>query len=403
MRLKTILIFFATFFSVAAPLLAQTPSRAPQRFNPDISLNGLFAAALFSDANHLQSGAHDPVERGFTLQNLELTMTSVVDPYFRAEGHLIFAFHDGESVVEVEEAFMTTLGLPYGLQVMGGQFFTRFGRANPLHPHAWAFADQTLINTLMFGGEGLRNLGVQLSALLPFPFYLEVVGSVQNAKGETASSFLSSPEHGHEDEDEEGATFAGRPITEQVVNEADDLLYMGRVKTAFDLGGTVSAVAGTSHLFGHNGTGPDAKTRIHGLDFFMKWKPLRTDHGWPFVTLQGEVMQRVYEAGAVNVAGTTPLPAETFKTKGFYLQTLYGFTRRWVAGLRYGQADATEPNDPRTGDRRRISPNLTFYPSEFSKLRLQYNYDDSDDRPDPVHALFLQFEFSIGAHAAHTF
>lgn len=370
-------------------------------------MNGLFAAGYFSEPGNLQLGAHDPTERGFTLQNLELTLTGVVDPFFKAEGHLIFGSEGGESFVEIEEVHMTTMGLPYGLQVMAGQFFTRFGRLNQQHPHSWDFADQTIINTLMFGGDGLRNPGVQVSALLPLSFYFELMGSVQKATGGTALSFLSTGgAHAHgegEAEEEEEPSFAGRHfIRDEKLRSGNDLLYMGRLKTAFDLSETLTAVVGTSHLIGPNGTGTDTETRIHGVDFFIKWKPTLAQSGWPFLIVQGEAMQRSYEAGAAIEDGN-PLPRKTFKTEGYYIQSLYGFKRQWVAGVRYGSANATELDDPRTGDRWRISPNLTYYPSEFSKIRLQYNYDRSDDLADPIHAVFIQYEFTIGAHAAHTF
>ncbi|TAK03500.1 MAG: zinc-regulated TonB-dependent outer membrane receptor [Candidatus Manganitrophaceae bacterium] len=368
-------------------------TRSAQTLNPEISLDGLFSAATFSDPEHLQFGAHDPNKRGFTLQNLELTLAGNVDPYFRGEAHLIFGLEAGESFVEVEEAFLTTLSLPYGLQIMGGHFFTRFGRQNPLHPHAWAFTDQNMINTLMFGGDGLRSPGVQISVLLPLPFYLELIGSVQNAEGETASSFLFTPDE----------TFAGRPILTRDVHDAGDLLTLGRIKSSFDLSETVSLVAGTSHLFGPNGTGENTATRIHGVDLFLKWEPLTADHGWPFVTLQGEAMRRSYEAGEATLDDGTVLSQERFETDGFYIQSLYGFKRRWVAGVRYERSDATDPVEPASGARWRASSNLTFYPSEFSKIRLQYNYDKSDDRDDPIHAVFVQYEFLIGAHGAHTF
>lgn len=391
------LVVLGAILGIVPPLSAQggTPplTRSAQTLNPEISLDGLFSAATFSDQDPLQFGAHDPNERGFTLQNLELTLAGNVDPYFRGEAHLIFGLEDGESFIEVEEAFLTTLSLPYGLQIMGGQFFTRFGRQNPLHPHAWAFVDQNIINTLMFGGDGLRSPGIQLSALLPLPFYLELIGSAQNAEGETAASFLFAPEE----------TFAGRPIIERDVHDEGDLLYLGRIKTSLDLSESVTLVAGTSHLFGPNGTGENTVTRIHGVDLFVKWKPLTADHGWPFVTLQGEAMRRNYEAGEATLDDGTVLSEETFENDGFYIQSLYGFTRRWVAGIRYERADATDPVDPASGERRRASSNLTFYPSEFSKIRLQYNYDKSDDRDNPIHAVFVQYEFLIGAHGAHTF
>jgi len=45
---------------------------------------------------------------------------------------------------------------------------------------------------------------------------------------------------------------------------------------------------------------------------------------------------------------------------------------------------------------------LTWYPTEFSKFRLQYNYDDRRDFGTD-HSVWLQFEFLLGAHAAHKF
>ena len=50
----------------------------------------------------------------------------------------------------------------------------------------------------------------------------------------------------------------------------------------------------------------------------------------------------------------------------------------------------------------RLSPNLTYYPSEFSKIRLQYNYDDRA-QIGIDHSVWLQFEFLLGSHAAHKF
>ena len=57
----------------------------------------------------------------------------------------------------------------------------------------------------------------------------------------------------------------------------------------------------------------------------------------------------------------------------------------------------------RTRDGRwRVSPNLTWFPTEFSKIRLQYNYDRRDELGED-HSVWLQFEFLLGAHAAHKF
>ena len=102
---------------------------------------------------------------------------------------------------------------------------------------------------------------------------------------------------------------------------------------------------------------------------------------------------------------------------GFYSQVLYGFHRGWVAGLRFDYLTGDEAHyeeiplsldgeelgrDPQRAQRWRLSPNLTWYPSEFSKLRLQYNLDDRQGI-GVDHSVWLQFEFLLGAHGAHKF
>jgi hypothetical protein len=103
------------------------------------------------------------------------------------------------------------------------------------------------------------------------------------------------------------------------------------------------------------------------------------------------------------------VPRERIVDYGLYGQILYGFHPRWVAGLR---GDYVAPEraryegilgpDPARNRRWRLSPNLTYYPTEFSKTRLQYNYDWRDD-VGPDHSLWLQLEFLLGSHGAHKF
>jgi hypothetical protein len=77
-----------------------------------------------------------------------------------------------------------------------------------------------------------------------------------------------------------------------------------------------------------------------------------------------------------------------------------------VAGVRldYVAGSGGDPSaDPARERRFRVSPDVTFYPSEFSKWRLQYNRDDIQSRDKPVHSVFLQWEFMVGEHGAHKF
>jgi hypothetical protein len=380
-----ILLFSEPVLSQGAPA-----SKAIAQLNPDISLDGLFAAGYFSEEDHLNFGGHDPNQTGFTLQNLELTLGAAVDPYARADAHIIYLINaEGESELEVEEAYLTTLALPSRLQLIGGQFFTRFGRINSMHPHAWDFADQPVIHNRLLGPDGLRNPGAQLSWLAPLPFYLELIGSVQNAGGETAVSFLSAQEPFEE-------RFPDLPFEPREVRRFEDLLYMTRLRTAWAPSETAEILQGISGLFGPNPTGEETDTRILGLDLYAKWRPLTARRGWPFAAVQAEVLWRRYETGT-DASGS-------LYDRGFYVQALWGMTDRWVAGLRWDHTKGEDSEDPLRDRRSRLSPNLTFYPSEFSKWRLQYNYDRAEHLENgPIHAVFLQFEFLIGAHGAHLF
>lgn len=343
------------------------------------------------DFQSLQYGGHDPKRRGFTAGNSELSLGGVIDPHFRGDANIVyFISPEGESEVELEEAYLTTLSMPWDLQARVGQFFNRFGRSNALHPHQWDFADQPVTLSRFFGPDGLRGPGAELSSLLPLPFFAEASFGVQNANGETAVSFLG----------EAGETVAGRTLLSADVDSPADLLYLARLRTAFDLSEELTLVPGASALFGPNASGTDTRTTVHGADVYLKWKPLDAQQGFPFVSLQSEWIRRVYEAGAD--AGAS-LPEETLREWGQYTQALWGFRRGWVAGARYENAQGGDASDVLRDDRKRLSANLTFYPSEFSKIRLQYNYDRSQFLDDPAHSVIVQFEILFGAHAAHKF
>ncbi len=421
----------ASAASAAAPAVAEKPwsptdplriQRGPAFL--ELSLDALLAAgaSTASDLNKLQPGGHDPKQRGFTLQNVETVFSGAVDPYFRGQANLVYQLDSsGASVVEVEEAYAETSSLPGNLQLRAGQFLTDFGRLNTQHPHAWSFVDIALVNGRFFGGDGLRNLGARLSWLAPTPFYSEFFLSVQNSHGDTAFSFRS--EHN-------GALFAGRPANVGNFSSGADLLFAPRYQASFDLTDAQTLVLGASGALGPNSSGNHTRTEILGADLFWKWKPANSSGGFPFVSWQTEAMLRRYEAGAFsNAADDTDangvingteldrfgdhsvrrLARERLVDYGLYSQVAYGFRKGWVAALRGDWLDSRRADyeklfgpDLDRAARWRVSPNLTWLPSEFSKVRLQYNYDQRQF-VGVDHSVWLQFEFSLGAHAAHKF
>ena len=384
----------STVTNSTAPASPQQSVARNNDFN--IGLSGLFSAGGSSVDNDalegLQSGAHDPNKNGFTVQNVELSIDGTVGPYFDAQANLIFQIDaDGETVVELEEAFFTTRSLPYGLQIKGGQFFTEFGRQNIQHPHTWAFADQPVVLSRFFGGDGLRSQGLRTSWLMPTDWYSELYFGVQNPKGETVTSFLSEP----------GEDIGGLTLIDRDARSFSDLLYSVRWLNGFDLSGTLSMNLGVSGLWGPNASGRTTDTMIYGADMYMKWQPAYSQRGFPFVAWHTEILKRRYEAGDVGNPSR-----ETLRDWGMFTQALWGFKPGWVAGLRaeYATADGDTANDPLRDTRKRLSPNLTWYPSEYSKVRLQYNRDWAEHLPGKTaDSVWLQYEFNLGSHAAHQF
>ncbi len=384
--------------SAAAP--APAPAAAPRSGAAymNIGFDALtdFGWSSKQDVEPLQRGDHDPKVRGFTIPNVELTFEGAVDPYFKGFAALVHKLDAaGETTTELEEAWAQTTSLPHNLQAKAGQFLTDFGRQNGQHPHAWSFVDQPLVLNRMFGPDGLRGQGARLSWLLPTDTYAEAGVTVLNSAGGTTSSFRS---------DESGDIHGGIPV-ERGVKDIGDLLVVPRINTSFDLTETQTVVIGASAGFGPNNSGPKARTSLFGVDAYYKWKAVSGQAGFPFASWQTELISRRYDAAertSIETGGT--LPAETLKDWGGYSQVLWGIRPRIIAGLRgeiVRSSDAQFQTDLRL-DQERVSPNLTWYPSEFSKLRLQYNFDRRAGLGSD-HSLWLQFEFMMGAHAAHKF
>ena len=402
------------------------PASAPPPASPfrliDVAVNVTGAAGTSTERDavlgDLQGGGHDPRKRGFTLQQAELSLVGAVDPYLRAEARLI-AFLDpdeGETIVELEEAFGVTQSLPAGLQLKFGQYLTEFGRINAQHPHAWDFQDQPVIATRLFGPDGMRGPGARLSWLLPGDGFTEVMVGAQNANGETMASFLANDEYYEE------RPIGGRAFAERDVTSFGDLAWTFRVQTGFDVTASTNVLLGGSAAIGPNATGDDGKTVLYGVDFSWRWRPVSNDQGWPFVKIQGEFLGRAFEA-AGQVDENDPLdPGDdvvvaerTLRDHGFYLQGLWGFAPRWAVGLRGewagGSGDSYDAAadtfgrdfDAFRADRLRIAPLLAFHPTEFSRFRVQYNYDDSDHLGDEVHSVWIGFDVLIGSHPPHKY
>ncbi|MFN2474902.1 MAG: hypothetical protein ABR526_00980 [Chthoniobacterales bacterium] len=368
----------------------------------NISFDGMFALAASSarDLHNVEVGDHDPQQRGFNARNAEIALDGAVDPFFEGFANIVLKLdNNNETEIELEEAFLQTTSLPAGLQAKGGQFFAPFGRINSMHPHAWDFADDSLVHGRLLGPDGLRGVGAQIAWTVPVPWYSQVTFAVQNGRGGTGYSFRNPGDNGR---------FFGRLTTDREMRGLQDFVYIPRWENSFNPSDTQTVLGGLSGAFGSNETGGHSRTQIYGADLLYKWKSSHAEGGFPFVKWQTEAMYRRFEAGR-GIDQTFPV-AETFRDWGLYSQIVWGFKKGWTAGLRgdyLHMTDSEFTDDDVRQTRSRISANLTWYPTEFSKLRLQYNHDFLEENHflagRDVDSVFFQFEFILGAHGAHKF
>jgi hypothetical protein len=389
---------------------AASPAAAgPSAFNPAISL---ILAGNYADtsrdpadwrmAGFMPSGGEvGPGERSFNLGESELVMSASVDPYFT--GSLIAAI-TAENEIEVEEAFFRTTSLPQGLSLKGGRFFSGFGYLNEVHAHAWDFADQPLVYQAMFAGQRSQD-GLQLKWLAPVDLFVEFGAETGNGadfpgtrQGGNGLNGVTLFAHVGGDLGDDASWRIGGSWIDL---DAEDRLYEDTDSAGSPL---MNAFTGSSETW--------------VADAVLKWAP-GGNSALRYLELQGEYMHR-RESGtlAFDVENAALSDAYRSTQSGWYVQGVYQFRPRWRAGLRYDALDSGEadiglvtsgllaPVDfPAllAGDPTRTTIMLDWSPSEFSRLRLQYAWDEARDDGYTDRQLQLQYLFGIGAHGAHKY
>lgn len=355
------------------------PGARATNLNPDLSFIADFALAAFSGEPR-QLGAHDPLVNGFNLQQLELSASKPVDPYFRFDANLVFS----ELGVEIEEVYGTTLAMPGRMQLRVGQMLTRFGRINATHPHTWDFADQSLPIGRVFGAEGHRGLGLEASWLAPLPWYTEVlVCQTMNGGEATHRSW---------------ADFSSMEVTSPV-----DLQTVAAVKQFYPLGPDWSVLWGLSWAVGPNGTGRTNRSEVYGTDLTVKFRPIQRASAGTQVALASELMYRRRQVPDDVVSDLNTVTALTWRTsKRFAMGGRHELgTPELVEGGALADTVALDPDW--TSTRHRVAAALTYWPTEFSRLRLQSGPDVAAWIEPLGWSTFLAFELSAGAHGAHAF
>ncbi len=154
-----------------------------------------------------------------------------------------------------------------------------------------------------------------------------------------------------------------------------------------DLGESSNIEAGYSRIDGYPGANIDKKSTLQGVDLTWRWKPLK-EGNYRSAMLRGEYFwsKKFAEHAA-------------FDSKGWYLFGQYQLNKNWYLGAR---TDYCELPELPSLNKKSLSGILTYFPTENSYYRLQYNRVSSNYQPTVDQWLF-QLNFLIGPHGQHKF
>ena len=373
---------------------AQSRDDGNSTFNP--ALGVIFQGQAWSydnDPDEYQipgfplGGEAGPLPEGFSLGEIEINISANVDDKFTAWLTAPIAVEDGETVIEVEEAWIETMTLPAGLSLRLGRFFSNIGYLNDKHAHSWDFADLPLPYQAFLGNQYIDD-GLQMRWLAPTDFYFELGAEISRgdrypASGAGNSGFGSHALHALTGGDV-GYSHSWQAGLSYLRTEAEERASGSEHEPLFFSGDSGLVIA----------------------EFVWKWSP-NGNFRQRNLVFQAEYLWR-NEDGSYTLPGSSALPYDNDQ-RGWYLQSVYQPFPRWRFGVRYDQLSSDHPGDafvdtplmPAQNDPKRYSIMADWSNSEFSRLRLQYMLDKTGYQND--NQLGLQYIFSIGAHGSHSF
>ncbi|CAN5874352.1 hypothetical protein BH11VER1_BH11VER1_30450 [soil metagenome] len=357
---------------------------------PQVHFDSIYGGST-ADPATLAVGHHDPDRKGWTISNIEFGASLRVNEYIEAFGTYAAKIDpDDKWAGEYEEWFLKLKNLPGGLEIRGGQYYNRIGIQNTFHPHGFDWADQYLVNGRFLGEDGLASIGGEVTWKLPVNWTSLInisVGVAPTREEEAHAEPEVEPEF-----EAEGATF-------------DDVITVVNWTNLFDYNDFHQFRAGLSGAWGDNLWGKTSQ--IYGAHFEYQWRQNGYESGGRYFRWRTEAMLRSFEAVSGHLPGEVELAEEgdeahdekphtgSFDEVGLYSSVAYGLNNGLEFGLR---GEFVEGIAAAGLDRRfRVSPGATYYLNKARtvKLRLQYNYDHSNDFDDE-HSIWAQVGFAWG-------
>jgi len=326
---------------------------------------------------------------GFSIGESELLLSANVDNWFYAQiTAAIEEEEDGEFNTSLEEAFVDTLSMPANLSLRFGRFYSSVGYLNDKHAHTWSFSNQALPYSAFLGVQ-YGDDGMQLRWLAPVDFYLEfgaevfrgnsypAAGDADNGMGPQTVFVNVGGDVDLSNSWGAGLSWMGAKARDRSSGDEDDPLRF------------------------------DGDSDIYIADFIWKWAPNGNARDRNLV-FQSEYLWR-NEDGDYQLPGIINQTSIKDDATGWYAQLVYQWRPRWRGGLRLDGLELDNPGPAFAGTQLdtlgntplRYTLMFDYSHSEFSRIRLQYERDESGRENNQV--LTLQYIVSFGAHGGHEF
>ncbi|HSU12823.1 TonB-dependent receptor [Longimicrobium sp.] len=361
------------------------PAGPAQRLLPDISVVGDFVGDLSPDGSTQEGG-----ERA-SIREIEIAAQAAVDPYFR--GDVFLGISDLEGI-SIEQAYLTTTSLPYGLEARLGRFLMPFGKLNTTHRHDLHTIEYPWVIQRFLSPDGIKGTGIYGSKVFaPFGFYQELQVTAVDRLGETPDDLVPDVATNQR--------LSGLGYSARLRNYVD-LSQSTNFELSFSaMTGKVAQPVSAPVVTEANAIG-QRQTTV-GADLTYRWRPLQQGL-YRSLIVQAEVMRQMNAdpGSTVTLAdGTTATylgPRRDFT--GAYGFARWQLTQRTFLGARYDWVqDPLNDGDALNA----VSGVLEFFPSEFSKLAASYERYMPGGGLDAVNRILLQATFALGPHKPHPF
>jgi hypothetical protein len=347
--------------------------RSLQALNPEISVN----ADVFGFVN-----PDDVDADNFTPREFELSLQASLDPFSRAKlfisrheaGPEVAAFaeaghaeeHAEEGGFDVEEGYVEWVSLPGGLGLKLGKFQQRFGTLNRWHSHALPFQSRSLPHLAYLGEEALAQTGASVSWLVP-------LGGGAAGTYEVAVEVTRS-----------GSGLFGESTRPSVLGHVNGFWHLS---PAIDLELNGSWINGS-----YEDETAFLDRDVLGVELAFNWIPpaLSRQRG---LTVRGGLM--VLEGLLPEEDDLTGTVRPDGHAMGLWSMAEVRLSQSWLVGARFDRAES--PHDPDV-TQTLLSPTLTWWQSEFVRVRAEYDVLGSFGDNMSTGLFALQVTFAMGPH-----